>query len=80
MDIVDFKGKTRTLGEAQGYRGLHIKDIQLRDENGNLFPAMVSVWRPSEEELMILMHNGYIMLTVMGQMHPPVMIDVLKDA
>lgn len=79
MDIVKFEGHTRVLGESQGYRGLPIKDALFHDENGNAFNGMISVWKPTEEELMILMHGGYIMLTVVGIHHPPVVIDVLRN-
>lgn len=79
MDIVDFEGHTRILGEAQGFRGLPIKDIHYVDENENRIPAMLSVWKPTEEELMHLMYGGYIMLSVMGTVHPPVKIDVLRN-
>lgn len=79
MNNIKFEGMTRTLGETQGYRGLHIKDIKLVDENGNLFPAMISVWKPTEAELMHLMYGGYVMLTVLGTGHPPVKVEVLRD-
>ena len=79
MDNINFNGKTRTLGEAQGYRALHIKDINLVDEKGNQFPAMISVWKPTEAELEVLMNGGFVMLTVLGNSHPPVMLDTLRN-
>ena len=63
---------TRTVGEAQGYLPLHIMDAA---ENGN--NHMVTFWKPTAEELKLLNDGRFIALTVLGNGHPPVMIDVL---
>lgn len=41
-----------------------------RDEHQN--PIFQSAWEPSEEEKAIIAAGGRIILTVWGQMHPPV--------
>lgn len=62
---------TRVLGEAQGYRGLPI-----RDEVGQHGPQMVSSWQPTAEELRLLAAGAPIYLTVLGTAHPPVLLEV----
>lgn len=84
MDIVNFEGKTRTLGVEQGFRALHIKDIVAHmglDENGKsiVYAAMISVWKPTEQELEMLNKGGYITLTILGTQHPPVMIETIRN-
>ena len=38
--------------------------------------AMVSVWRPTEEERQQLINGGEIQLSILGTVHPPVMLVV----
>ena len=40
---------------------------------------MITVWKPSKEELMHLMYNGFVKITILGDVHPPIMVDVLRN-
>ena len=70
-------GTTRTIGEAQGYLPLPVRDVILYDAaSGQNVPAMQTWWQPSKEELNRLRAGQPILLTVLGLGHPPVMMDV----
>jgi hypothetical protein len=72
MDHERIDGCTRTLGEAQGYRPLHVRDMVNLDDS----VCMKSQWCPSAEELELLNKGGRIFLTVLGRSHPPVLLEV----
>lgn len=40
-------------------------------------PYIQSFWRPSPEELALLMNGGVVELTVIGRLHPPVGVAVV---
>lgn len=44
----------------------------------NGVPAMVSYWRPDPEELAILNQGGFVMLHVIGEIHPPIAVGASK--
>lgn len=73
MLIARIVGYTRELGKSQGFRGLPIKDRMLPDGTR----MMLSAWEPTPQELEILNAGGKILLSVMGSVHPPVMLQVL---
>jgi hypothetical protein len=65
---------TRVLAEDQDeYDALAIIDADMDGIN-----CMTSVWRPSTEELQVLMEGGYVALGILGHAHPPVMLSVLR--
>lgn len=80
MQIQRIPGCTRVIGEEQGYKGL-----PLRDEIGNDpicgpgTPRMLSHWMPSAAELELLNAGGTIQLSVLGEVHPPVLIEVVDS-
>lgn len=77
MDIVKIDGSTRTIGEAQGYQGLPLRDVILNDAvTGPATPAMQSAWQPSPADIEAIAQGAQIILTVCGRSHPPVMIEV----
>ena len=71
MDIVEIDGATRILGEAQGYRGLPVRDVVIGDAQ-----FMMSAWAPTEDEIEALRNGALIILSVAGTGHPPVLINV----
>lgn len=69
---------TRELGAPKGWdqtkgncAALPIRDI--KEAYGN---RMVSEWRPTVEELALLNGGASILLSVVGDCHPPVSINV----
>jgi hypothetical protein len=70
---------TRTIGEAQGYLGLAIRDVLINEAvNGPETPCMVTEWEPSPEELQALNRGARIYIQILGRSHPPIMVDVGK--
>jgi len=68
------KGATRVLAESQDeYHALAIKD-ELLDGH----PVMVSRWEPTPRELKVLNEGGAVSLSIMGTIHPPVLIGVVS--
>ena len=64
---------TRVLAETQNeYIALTIRDEILQD----IGPAMTSLWEPSPAELELLKAGGYVRLSIMGTVHPAVMMSV----
>lgn len=77
MLIKRIEGATRTLGQAQGYLGLPVRD-ECVVYDGERVPQMVTAWEPTPDELVRLNAGAAIELTVLGSMHPPVYIGVGK--
>lgn len=44
------------------------------DVQVNGYPALESYWKPSAEELAVLNNGGFVVLTVLGIVHPVVAI------
>lgn len=77
MDIKKIEGCTRTIGEAQGYIGLPLRDVIINSTvDGPETPAMESAWSLSPVELAALAGGGSLILQVLGRQHPPVMLYV----
>ena len=70
MKCKKISGATRTLGEAQGYIGLSVRDILVEDGH----KCMVSEWTLSAEEISMMIAGHSIQLQVLGTEHPPVRI------
>lgn len=79
MIIGRIAGATRVLGQSQGYLGLPLRDevIDLAI-GGELKPCsrMVTAWEPTPDELTRLAAGAPVYLSVLGNVHPPVMLDV----
>jgi len=73
MMINAIEGATRRIGKSQGYLGL-----PLRDEVGSHGPQMVTSWQPTPNEIAAIVAGAPIYLTVLGDGHPPVMMEVGK--
>lgn len=77
MEIGRIEHATRIIGKSQGYHGLPIRDVHINCAvNGPNTPAMITAWFPSPEELAALNSGAPIHLTILGEGHPPVMLDV----
>lgn len=71
MIINAIEGCTRRIGKSQGYLGL-----PLRDEVIDGIPTMTSSWQPTPAELQRLLAGAPIYVTLLGQAHPPIMLNV----
>lgn len=61
---------TRVLAESQDeYHALAIRDEDFCGVNG-----MTSLWEPTPKELETLNAGGAVRLTILGTVHPPVLI------
>ncbi|KFG68693.1 hypothetical protein [Microvirga sp. BSC39] len=77
MMIGFVRGATRIIGKSQGYFGLPLRDEVINcSVNGEGTPAMTTAWMPTPEELERLNAGAPVHLTVLGTMHPPVMVEV----
>ena len=77
MDIQNIDGATRTIGESQGYIPLPVRDVFLTDAATGLYtPAMQTSWMPTSEEMARLRAGHPIRLTILGNSHPPVIMEV----
>lgn len=80
MDIRHIPGFTRVLGRSQGYLGLPVRDeieeVTLKDETHRV-PAMHTLWKPTAEELAVLVAGGGIKLVILGNAHPPVRMEAV---
>lgn len=72
MQIARITGTTRTIGKAQGYIGLPLRDVVFDDGT----PAMLTAWTPTPDELAALNAGANVILTVLGTAHPPVLLTV----
>lgn len=77
MQIGVITGATRIIGKSQGCKGLPIRD-EVIDEavNGPGTPAMVTAWLPTPKELAALNAGAAVRVRILGQIHPPIMVDV----
>ncbi len=73
MQPMTLTNATRTLAKDQPeYIPLDIFDE--RSDSG--VPTMSSLWRPSDEELDMLIAGGSVHLSILGVDHPPVVLSV----
>ena len=85
MNIFPIPGANMNLAETQDeYMTLPVRAEKITvvvsgDGEVDDVPCMRSAWRPSREELALLLDGGYIELCVLGTTHPPVMLNVAPD-
>lgn len=80
MNIGTIEGFTTTLGEPKDWNeerdgkcmGLPVRMEVINDS----LPSLTSAWFPTPEELKNLNLGAPVLLRVIGQQHPPVMLDV----
>jgi hypothetical protein len=79
MSPITHPSNTRTLGAPADWpvdplipcNALGITDTQV----GPSMPAMVSFWKPTEAEIVMLANGGVVRLWIVGSTHPVVMVD-----
>lgn len=77
MQIGRIEGATRVIGKSQGYLGLPLRDESINcGVNGEVTPAMVTAWLPTPDELAALNAGAAVHVRILGNMHPPIMVDV----
>lgn len=78
MDILEFEGQTRVLGAPRNWDQQRIEcgGLPIIDYEISGVPCMSSFWKPTEEELAQLNAGAHIKLTIIGQSHPPVCVEV----
>lgn len=70
MQPLRISNATRVLAETQDeYYALAIRDEVVDGVN-----HMTSVWEPTPKELRDLQMGGAVLLTILGEVHPPVAI------
>lgn len=76
MNILRIQGTTRVLGKAQGYLGLPVRDVTLRDDaTGRETHAFQSAHEPTTSELERLILGAPVVLTILGEGHPPCILE-----
>lgn len=79
-DIIRPRGCTRTLGEAQGYIPLPLRDEMIIDAATGLeTPCMITTWQLSMDEKLRLMSGQPLVLRVLGTRWAPCLIYVGDD-
>lgn len=77
MRIGRIPGATRVVGQRQGYLGLPIRDELMNcSVNGPDTPCMVTSWEPNPDELARLAAGASVHVSIVGVMHPPIMVEV----
>lgn len=72
MTPVEISNATRVLAKDQDeYLNLHICD-QVVDGQNN----MISLWQPNADDLEMIKNGGLIKLSIVGQIHPPVWVEI----
>lgn len=77
MDNVKIDGETRSVGLAQGFEPLSIRDeiLDMGPRFGHV-PVMMTAWKPTAAELTMLNTGEPLFLTMWGSSWPPVMLTV----
>jgi len=82
MDVMKIPGANMNLAETQDeYLTLPVRaetiTVVVRDDGEVTdVPSLASAWKPSRDELALLLDGGYVQLRVLGTQQPPVMITV----
>lgn len=77
MQIGRVKDATRVIGKSQGYLGLPLRDELINcTVGGEGTPSMVTAWHPTPKELKALNAGAPVHVRIIGNMHPPIMVEV----
>lgn len=77
MISLHIAGATRVIGRSQGYNGLALRDEAVHcTVNGPATPCMVTAWEPTPDEIARINAGAPVLLTILGDVHPPVMLTV----
>lgn len=79
MRPVRIEGHTRVLAEGQEeYLNLVIKDEAVEIPGVGTVNGMTSSWEPTPQQLAMLNAGGKIHLQIIGRVHPPVALWVVR--
>ena len=67
-----FEQSTRRLGPPANMTEEQCDDLYIVDVDWSGFPAMVSCWELSSEEIAEITRTGRLWVAVIGQNHPPI--------
>ena len=73
------RNATRYLGAPPGWRPEthgHCGHLAIQDHPTTAGPAMMSAWEPTPEEITRIVAGAPVLLTVIGEVHPPVAVHV----
>lgn len=76
MMVGRIDGATRLLGKSQGFFVLPVRDEVIDERVVGPTPSMVTAWEPTPEELAALNKGARVHVRLLGDMHPPIMVDV----
>lgn len=77
MHIGRIDGATCVIGKSQGYLGLPLRHVSVNcSVGGDGTPAMESAWFPTPAEISAIVRGAPVILRVIGEKHPPVMLEV----
>lgn len=68
--------ETQDEYQTMPVRTEHITVVVSGDGEVADVPCISSAWKPTRDELALLLDGGYVQLRVLGSGHPPVMITV----
>jgi len=70
MQALRIKDNTRVLAETQD----EFSSLAIKDEVIDGYHMMTTVWEPTPKELAELVAGGAVKLTILGTLHPPVLL------
>jgi len=73
------EGATRYLGAPEGWEpetSGECGHLAIRDQTNFDHPSMVSAWLPTPAEIAAIVAGSSIHLSIIGNMHPPVLLFV----
>lgn len=77
MHIGRIDGATSVIGKSQGYLGLPLRHVSVNcSVSGDGTPAMESAWFPTPDEIDAIARGAPVILRIIGEQHPPVMLEV----
>jgi hypothetical protein len=76
MQIGRIADATRVLGKMQGFLGLPIRDEVITERVLGTTPCMISAWLPTPAELERLNAGAAVHVRLVGEVHPPIMVEV----
>ncbi len=74
MRCVEFEGQTHLLNPPPSMERGSCGALPIFAQGGRL----TSVWKPTQEEIEALQNGAHVALTILSDVHPPVMMHVQK--
>lgn len=80
MNCIQHKSNDFVLEAPEGMENCRpipaTRQLMKADEADPGVPCIVTFWKPTEEEMRMLLSGGNVMLYVFGTSHPPVAVEV----